>query len=83
VNPVIGIAGWVVIGALAGLIGSKILRSDARQGALANIGIGILGAVLAGFLARGIFGPILGPSGLLVSFGMALAGSCLLIGRRR
>jgi uncharacterized membrane protein YeaQ/YmgE (transglycosylase-associated protein family) len=82
VNPAIGIAGWVVIGALAGLIGSKIMRSDARQGLLANIGIGVLGAVLGGFLARGIFGPTIGLTGLFASFGMALAGSCLLIGRR-
>ena len=34
----LGIAGWIIIGALAGLVGSKIMRSDVRQGLLANIG---------------------------------------------
>lgn len=36
---------WSIIGALAGWIGSKIMRTDARQGGVANVVLGIIGAV--------------------------------------
>ena len=55
-NPEYGIILWVVIGALAGWIGSKIMRTDAQQGGFANIIIGVIGAVVGGFIARAIFG---------------------------
>jgi uncharacterized membrane protein YeaQ/YmgE (transglycosylase-associated protein family) len=78
-NPAIGMLGWIIIGALAGWIGSKIMGTNARQGALANIVIGVVGAVVGGFLAKRIFGANLGHNGLLASFGVALVGSCLVI----
>ena len=45
-----GIIAWVIFGALAGWIASKIAGTDAEQGALANIVVGIVGALLGGFL---------------------------------
>jgi uncharacterized membrane protein YeaQ/YmgE (transglycosylase-associated protein family) len=78
-NPSIGILGWVIIGALAGWIGSKLMGTDARQGGLANIVIGVLGAVVGGFVCRRLFGANLGSNGLVASFGVALLGSCLVI----
>jgi uncharacterized membrane protein YeaQ/YmgE (transglycosylase-associated protein family) len=78
-NPAIGILGWIIIGALAGWIGSKIMGTDARQGGIANIVIGIVGALVGGVLARRLFGANLGQNGLLASFGVALVGSCLVI----
>ena len=78
-NPTIGFLGWVIIGALAGWIGSKIMGTDARQGGIANIVIGVAGALLGGFIARRIFGASLGNNGYLASFGVALLGSCLVI----
>jgi uncharacterized membrane protein YeaQ/YmgE (transglycosylase-associated protein family) len=41
---------WIVFGALTGWIASMIARTDAQQGALANIVVGIVGAMLGGFL---------------------------------
>jgi len=79
VNPAIGYLGWIVIGALAGWIGSKIMGTDARQGALANIVIGIIGAVVGGFVTHRFFGDNLGNNGLIGSFGVALLGSCIVI----
>ena len=35
---------WIILGALAGWIASMIAGTDARQGALGNIVVGILGA---------------------------------------
>jgi uncharacterized membrane protein YeaQ/YmgE (transglycosylase-associated protein family) len=78
-NPAIGILGWVIIGALAGWAGSKVMGTDARQGGIANVFIGIVGALLGGFVAQRVFGANLGNNGYLTSFGVALLGSCLVI----
>lgn len=78
-NPSYGIIMWLVIGALAGWIGSKIMGTDAQQGSLANIIVGVLGAVLGGFLTRTLFGDNAGNNGMIASFLVALAGACVLI----
>jgi uncharacterized membrane protein YeaQ/YmgE (transglycosylase-associated protein family) len=78
-NPTIGIIGWLIIGALAGWIGSKLMGTDGRQGGLANIVIGVMGALLGGFVTRRFFGDNPNNNGLLASFGVALLGSCLVI----
>jgi uncharacterized membrane protein YeaQ/YmgE (transglycosylase-associated protein family) len=41
---------WVILGAAAGWIASMIMGRDAQMGALANIVVGIIGAVVGGFL---------------------------------
>ena len=41
---------WVILGAAAGWIASMIMGRDAQMGAIANIIVGILGAVVGGFL---------------------------------
>lgn len=90
-NPGYGIIMWVVIGALAGWIGSKIMGTDAKQGAIANIVIGIVGALLGGFLTRVLFGDSASNNGFIASFFVALLGACIVIfawkkiggGRRR
>ncbi|MDQ5919561.1 MAG: hypothetical protein QG668_288 [Patescibacteria group bacterium] len=45
-----GIILWIILGAVAGWIASLIMKTDAQQGALMNIVIGIVGAVLGGFV---------------------------------
>ena len=44
------IIGWIIIGALAGWIASMIMGQDARMGWLGNIIVGVLGALIGGFL---------------------------------
>ena len=78
-NPAIGYLGWIIIGALAGWIGSKLMGTDARQGGLANIVVGIIGAFVGGFVTQRFFGDNLGNNGLVASFGVALLGSCIVI----
>lgn len=78
-NPAYGIVLWIVIGALAGWIASKIMGSDGRQGAVANIVIGIIGAVVGGFIARAFFGNDASTNTLIGSFLVALMGSCVVI----
>lgn len=78
-NPAYGIILWIVIGALAGWIGSKLMGTDAKQGGLANIVIGIVGAIIGGFISRAIFGDSHSNNGFFASFLVALLGSCILI----
>ena len=47
---------WLVVGGLLGWIASKIMRTDAQQGMLLNIVVGIVGAFLGGFLLAPLFG---------------------------
>ncbi len=42
---------WLLIGALIGWLASMVMRTDARQGALLNIVVGIVGAMIGGFFA--------------------------------
>lgn len=41
---------WLVFGALIGWLASIVMRTDAQQGAILNIVVGIIGALLGGFL---------------------------------
>ena len=79
-NPAYGIILWIIIGALAGWIGSKIMGTDGAQGGLANIVIGVVGAVVGGFLTRVVMGDNAGNNGLIASFFVALLGACVVIG---
>lgn len=47
---------WIILGALAGWIASIIMKTNAEQGALGNIIVGILGAFIGGFLLRTLTG---------------------------
>ena len=78
-NPAYGIIMWLIIGALAGWLGGKIMGTDARQGGLANIVVGIIGAVLGGFLSRSLFADSHGNNGFIASLAVALAGACAVI----
>jgi uncharacterized membrane protein YeaQ/YmgE (transglycosylase-associated protein family) len=41
---------WIILGAVAGWIASMVMGRDGQMGALANIIVGIIGALLGGFL---------------------------------
>lgn len=45
-----GIITWVVFGAIAGWLASIVARTNAQQGWLANIVVGMVGALIGGFL---------------------------------
>lgn len=79
-NPQYGIFAWIVIGGLAGWVGSMIMKTNARQGVLANIAFGCVGGVVGGYITRTFFSDQLGNNGLVASFGVALLGACVVIG---
>jgi uncharacterized membrane protein YeaQ/YmgE (transglycosylase-associated protein family) len=72
---------WIIVGGILGWIASMIMRTDAQQGALLNIIVGIIGAFLGGLLLAPLFntGTInqndFSISGLLVS----LLGAVILL----
>ncbi len=41
---------WLIIGGVVGWLASLIMRTDAQQGILLNIVVGIVGALAGGFL---------------------------------
>eukprot|EP01036_Dinobryon_divergens_P052484 gene52484-70182_t len=47
---------WIVIGGILGWIASMIMRTNAQQGLLMNVVVGIVGALLGGWLLAPIFG---------------------------
>ncbi len=73
-----GIILWIIFGALAGWIASKIMKRDKSMGAMANIIVGIIGAALGGWISSAVFGE--GITGFnLWSLLIAIAGACLLL----
>ena len=51
-----GIIGWILLGLIAGAIAKAILPGDDPGGLIVTTIIGIVGALLGGFLATAIFG---------------------------
>ncbi|MBA3946971.1 MAG: GlsB/YeaQ/YmgE family stress response membrane protein [Herpetosiphonaceae bacterium] len=49
-----GIIAWLIFGGLAGWIASIIMGTNAQQGLLMNIIVGIIGAFIGGFLANAL-----------------------------
>lgn len=69
---------WIVLGALAGWIASMIMGRDAQMGALANILVGIVGAVIGG-LVMNLFGAA-GVTGFnIYSLLVAILGAVVLL----
>ena len=64
----------IIVGGIIGWLASMVMRTDAQQGVFLNIIVGIVGAVLAGFLISPLLGsaPITSGSydigSLLISF---------------
>jgi uncharacterized membrane protein YeaQ/YmgE (transglycosylase-associated protein family) len=72
-----GILSWIILGLIAGFIGSKIVDKQG-QGFWLNIALGIVGALVGGFLFN-LFGAG-GVSGLnLWSMIVAVAGSVVVL----
>lgn len=46
----------IIVGGILGWLASKVMRTDAQQGIFLNIVVGIVGALLAGFLISPLLG---------------------------
>jgi uncharacterized membrane protein YeaQ/YmgE (transglycosylase-associated protein family) len=47
---------WLIVGGIVGWLASLLMKTDARQGLLLNVVVGIVGAMLAGFFISPMVG---------------------------
>ena len=47
---------WIIIGGILGWLASLVMRTDAQQGLFLNIVVGIIGALLGGWLLAPLVG---------------------------
>jgi len=71
-----GILGWIILGGIAGWLGSMLMEEE--RGCLMNVLVGVIGAVLGGFLFSFIGGT--GITGFNIwSFIVAIIGSVIFL----
>ena len=72
-----GIILWLVVGGIIGWLASMIMRTDAQQGILLNIVVGIVDAFVGGLIFSG--GSINNAGLTLYSFLVSLVGAVILL----
>lgn len=75
-----GIIIWLIMGGLVGWVASLIMGTNAQQGIILNIVVGIVGALIGGWL----IGPLLGAGSInegisVMSFVVSLIGAVVLL----
>jgi uncharacterized membrane protein YeaQ/YmgE (transglycosylase-associated protein family) len=72
---------WLVVGGLIGWVASMLMRTDAQQGVILNVVVGVIGALLGGFLLAPMFGTgtINQNDFSLAGLGVSLLGAIILL----
>lgn len=75
-----GIIIWLIMGGLVGWVASLIMGTDGQQGIILNVVVGIVGALIGGWL----IGPLLGAGSInegitVMSFVVSLVGAVILL----
>jgi uncharacterized membrane protein YeaQ/YmgE (transglycosylase-associated protein family) len=70
-----GIIIWLVIGGIVGWLASIVMRTDAQQGIVLNVVVGIVGAFIGGLL----FGGSINQAVTLYTFLASLVGAIILL----
>lgn len=74
-----GIIGWIVLGLLAGAIAKAIMPGNQGGGWLATLVLGVVGALLGGFIGSAIFGIGLDTFWSLQTWIVAILGALLVL----
>ncbi|MBC7724504.1 MAG: GlsB/YeaQ/YmgE family stress response membrane protein [Burkholderiaceae bacterium] len=74
-----GIIGWIVLGLLAGAIAKAILPGNQGGGWLITLILGVVGALLGGFIGSAIFGLGLQDFFSIQTWLVAILGSILVL----
>ena len=76
-----GIIILLIVGGLIGWVASMIMRTDVQQGIILNIVVGIVGALVAGFLLTPLIGgrPITSGEISIPSIAVSLLGAVVLL----
>ena len=74
-----GILGWIVFGLLAGLIARAVTPGRQGIGCFGTLAVGVVGALLGGFLGEAVFGEEIRFGWDLKPFLLAVAGAVVLL----
>ena len=71
---------WLIVGGIVGWLASMIMKTDAQQGMILNVVVGIVGAFIGGWL----IGPLLGAGSIndgfsIASLRVSLVGAIILL----
>ncbi|MGM0564309.1 MAG: GlsB/YeaQ/YmgE family stress response membrane protein [Pseudomonadota bacterium] len=71
---------WLVMGGLVGWVASMIMGTDGRQGIILNVVVGVVGAMVGGWL----IGPLIGAGSInesfsVMSFTVSVIGAVILL----
>ena len=71
---------WLIVGGIVGWLASMIMKTDAQQGMILNVVVGIVGAFISGWL----IGPLLGAGSIndgfsVMSLVVSLIGAIILL----
>jgi len=72
---------WLIVGGIVGWLASLVMRTDAQQGIVLNVVVGVVGALIAGLLIAPAFlhGTINGGDFSMPGILISLLGSILLL----
>ena len=72
---------WLIVGGIVGWLASLVMRTDAQQGMILNVVVGIVGALVGGFLLSPLFGPSTINQGnfSIAGLGVSLLGAIILL----
>jgi uncharacterized membrane protein YeaQ/YmgE (transglycosylase-associated protein family) len=75
-----GILVWLIVGGVVGWLASIVMRTDGQQGIILNVVVGIVGALLAGFIISPMIGVGTINEGIsLATFLVSLVGAVILL----
>ena len=72
---------WIVVGGILGWLASMVMKTDAEQGMILNVVVGIVGAFLGGWLLSPLFGTgtINSNDFSIAGLGVSLLGAIILL----
>lgn len=75
-----GILGWIVLGLIIGALAQAIMPSGVKGGFLVTLGLGVVGAIVGGFIGKLVFNTGLGSFWNLRTWLLALIGALVVLG---
>jgi len=76
----VGILGWIVLGLIAGAIAKAIMPGRDPGGIIITMLLGIVGAIIGGFIGQAIFGTNINTFFDLSTWLLAILGSLIVLG---
>ncbi|WP_309114488.1 GlsB/YeaQ/YmgE family stress response membrane protein [Saccharothrix sp.] len=75
-----GILGWIVLGLIAGAIAKAIMPGRDPGGIIITMLLGIVGAIIGGFIGQALFGTDINTFFSLSTWLLAILGSLVVLG---